>query len=44
VDLLNKDTIFEELIKHKEELKKFGVSKIGLLGSFVDINKLKKVI
>ncbi len=39
---LNKNSIFEELIKHKEKLKSFGVQKIGLFGSFADNTQTEK--
>ena len=36
MDLLNKELILKELIKHQAKLKSFGVAKLGLFGSFVD--------
>jgi predicted nucleotidyltransferase len=34
--MLNKEFIFKKLIEHKEKLRSYGVSNLGLFGSFAD--------
>jgi len=41
-EVLTRDKVIEGLRKHREELKKFGVKRIGLFGSFVRNEQNKK--